>query len=104
MNSPDTPSTAKRPEAPALSPLTLEAAQQLYRFLQGAPLEQIQCRHAPKLSRSAAFSVIYVLQEEFHLIPDTYEKCTRCGELFDMTQGGEHVEGTERFYCDFCLS
>jgi hypothetical protein len=36
-----------------------------------------------KLSRYEAFNIIYVLQEHLGIIPDTFEMCSICGELFD---------------------
>lgn len=82
--------------------MNIEQARQLYLFLQGHQIAPINCRNIPRLSARAAFSVIYVLQEKFHIIPDTFEKCTRCHELFDTYYGGEYVEKTGRHYCENC--
>lgn len=56
--------------------------------------------HLPKLTDEQAFLVIYALQEVYGLIPDTYEKCSSCGNLYDSDEEGKvHDEDN---YCDLC--
>lgn len=47
-----------------------------------------------------AFLVIYVLQEVYGIIPDTYEQCSHCGKLYDSEDEGKCYE--EENYCDEC--
>jgi hypothetical protein len=51
----------------------------------------------PHLSKEQAFAVIYYLQEALFVLPDTYEKCRECGDLYDDGCGG-CIAG----YCDGC--
>lgn len=68
--------------------MTLKEAQLFYHFLQGGPPpEGFNLRGRPRLSGRAAFSVIYVLQEKHRLIPDTFEQCGKCRELYDSEYG-----------------
>lgn len=70
--------------------ITLEKVQVFYEWLQGKDRPDDICfQHSPHLSAGEAFSVIYYLQEELEIVPDSYEKCRECGELYDS-----YVEGT----------
>jgi hypothetical protein len=83
--------------------MTLDEAREFYAFLQGGPPpEGFTLRGRPRLSRSAAFSVLYVLQERYHVIPDTFEQCVICHELFDISESGTYDE-SGKHYCDTCL-
>jgi hypothetical protein len=68
--------------------VTLEEAREFYGFLRGgdAP-DGFVIRAKPRLSANAAFSVLYVLQERYRLIPDTIEQCEACKELYDSEAG-----------------
>lgn len=81
--------------------ISLDVARQLYDFLRGGPPPDGIClRSRPRLSASAAFSVLYVLQEGYRMVPDTFEQCYRCHDLFDSDEGGYYCEKTGRHYCD----
>lgn len=82
--------------------VTLDRAQELYDFLQGADIAGIRPAGRPRLSRAAAYAVIYVLQEHMNLLPDHFEKCCRCGEMYDDHHGGKYAEKTGRHYCNDC--
>lgn len=56
--------------------------------------------HLPKMTDEQAFFVIYILQEAYGFIPDTYEVCSNCGELYDADEEGKVHE--EENYCDLC--
>lgn len=82
---------------------TIEQTQELYEFLKGKTPEGFTFKTGqPTLSEDTAFTIIYVLQEKFHMIPDTYEKCVRCKEIFDMEWGGNHYEDPGINLCDSC--
>jgi hypothetical protein len=83
-------------------PVTIERVEELFSFLQGQAVEGITCKPMPRLSGRAAFSVIYFLQEHMDLLPDHFERCVRCGALFDTESEGRYVEKTGRHYCDGC--
>jgi hypothetical protein len=81
--------------------ISLESVEDLYKFLQGKVPHCLTLREPPKLSKRAAFAVIYYLQEIMHLIPDHYERCNICGVLYDIEQEGGSDERNN--YCDYHL-
>lgn len=84
--------------------MTLVEAREFYAFLQGGPVPKgFTIRARPRLTRNAAFSVIYVLQERYRLIPDNFEACATCDEIFDTHEGGGRNQKSGKFYCDTCL-
>lgn len=95
--------------------LNFEETKKLYDFLRGECDVQVNSlkgvflpdytiwtekSHLPKLTDEQAFLVIYVLQEVYGMIPDTYEQCCYCGELYDSDEEGSCYE--EENYCDAC--
>jgi hypothetical protein len=79
--------------------ITLEQVDELYQFLQGTVPDGIYIKHPPRLSKRMAFKIIYFLQEQTGVIPDHYEKCATCGDLFDSDNEGGCYRG--RDYCDY---
>jgi len=77
--------------------ITLEQTENLYRFLQGQVPDCLTLETPPALTKGQAFSVIYYLQEILHIIPDKYEKCRECGDLFDS-----ELEGCSYLVCSGC--
>jgi hypothetical protein len=75
--------------------------EKFYKYLQGEIPEGFVGVKSPKLSSRMAFHVIYVLQEELRVIPDTIERCTRCGDLYDTWKGGDYIG--DGFFCDCCV-
>ncbi len=68
-----------------------EMLQNLFRWLQGdadASREGLVLFHQPSLSSEQAFSIIYYLQEELHLMPNHYDLCRVCHHLYDSQVGG----------------
>lgn len=72
--------------------LTIEQTQKLFDMLQGGKLDGMTLAEQPKLSAEAAFSVIYYLQEKLRIIPDHYEMCPICNELYDNWAQGITVD------------
>ncbi len=90
-----------------------------YDYLRGL-IENIQIGNlvfgkSPKLSDKKAFNVLYYAQEFLKAIPDKFEKCKRCGKIFDTETEGNHIDEFEikenkqfkkcdlgNFYCDHC--
>ena len=70
-----------------LSEITQEKIEELYRFLQGELPKGIHIKHPPKLSSRKAFRVIWFLQEVTGVLPDRYERCKTCGDIFDSYDG-----------------
>jgi hypothetical protein len=63
--------------------MNLEQTRELYQFLQdGEPPEGYHLKETPNLTPDCAFSIIYLLQEHYGIIPP-YNKCPECGELYD---------------------
>jgi hypothetical protein len=68
--------------------VNIDEAREFYAFLRGGdPPKGIYVRARPRLSANAAFAVLYVLQERYRLIPDTFEQCEDCKELYDSEEG-----------------
>ncbi len=83
---------------------TIEQTQELYEFLKGGIPEGFTLKTwKPKLSEDEAFTIIYILQEKFKLIPDHYEQCKRCKEIFDMECGGRHFDDPGINLGDCCM-
>ena len=84
-------------------PIDLECVVQLHDFLMGGdPPSGIHLRKRPrKMTAEQSFSVIYVLQEAFRLIPDAFELCGVCGRIFDTNSEG-HITPNGKFYCWDC--
>lgn len=79
----------------------LERVTEFYDFLQGRNPDGILCK-GMKLSKNKAFTIIWFLQEHLSVFPDSIEKCSECGDLYDSYSCGFHSEITEKFYCNVC--
>ncbi len=67
--------------------VTLEQVEELYDMLKGEKLpEEYYMLKLPKLSADVAFSVIWFIQERLQIIPDKYEKCEACDEIYDSEE------------------
>lgn len=87
--------------------MTLVDAKELYSVLQGGvPPDGWQLGSRPRLSARAALSVIWFLQERYRIIPDNFEQCCKCRDLFDSHAEGGHGDGrnSQRWYCGVCLT
>lgn len=80
--------------------VTLEDAQALIDFLQGYCPDNLSIQNMPTLNAQQAFAVLYYLQEQMELIPDTYEMCDSCHELYNADSEGFCVGDTH--FCDNC--
>ena len=54
------------------------------------------------LSANQAFEVIYYLQSTLPLIPDNFEMCGECKNMYDADYGGCFSETEQKFYCSWC--
>ena len=80
------------------TPVTLKEANVLFKWLQDEPIEGYTLTAQPNLTPEQAFCVLYMLQEEFGLIPNTYEMCSKCKELYDSDVEGVVIdENTEPY-------
>lgn len=82
----------------------LEWVTEFYEFLKGNMPKSIHLGRgsAMKLTEKKAFAIIWYLQEHFPVFPDTIERCSNCGDLFDTNCSGIHWESKGRHYCDGC--
>ena len=80
----------------------LEWITEFYKWLQGEKSETLTWGFKPRLADKKAFEIIWYLQEQFSLFPDTIERCDICGDLFDRTNDGIYWESKKKFYCGGC--
>lgn len=105
-----------------LDEISIEQVQEFYEWLQGKSCpENIHFEKKLNLSEEDAFRVIYYLQEHLEILPDNYERCDKCGCIYDsneegsyinkettiVTEGGEELDANfpeEMYgcYCDDC--
>ena len=86
-----------------MSEITLEQTVELYEFLQGTPPKCIFLKEKPELTKKIAFNVIWYLQEHLRIVPDNYDFCTRCEELYDADWGGQHFDDPGINLCEGCM-
>lgn len=79
--------------------VTLEQTQELHRLLQGENPKEIKVKPF-NLDPETAFRIIWYLQERLRIIPDNYEMCSKCKEIYDSYNGGGRVFCKN--YCDGC--
>ena len=72
--------------------MTLELITEFFEFLQGKEVPNYTLIKKPKLTKSQAFTVIYYLQERLGIIPDNFEFCDACKQMFDKDHGGISVD------------
>jgi len=83
--------------------VTIEQVEQFISMLTGGELENLILVEQPKLSKRAAFCVVYYLQEEMRIIPDTFEMCMDCEDIFDA-QYGYIRQSDNAHICPDCAS
>ena len=87
--------------------ITLDQVDELNIFLQGKGLpdgiELKPKKTIPKLTEDQAWSVIWFLQEHLRVLPDVYEKCDVCGDLYNSEEGGMYQEKKPYHRCEGCL-
>jgi len=67
--------------------------QQLYDFLQGKfyPESIKEDDGKPNLTSEQAWDVIYCMQEHFGLLDQRFERCDKCGDIFDSYNEGVSI-------------
>jgi hypothetical protein len=77
--------------------------QEFYDYLQGKSIPHgFENLITQKLTPDEAWEIIYVLQEGMRIIPDHFEKCDICGDLYDTDNSGRYSELEEKNFCDGC--
>ena len=67
--------------------------QQLYDFLQGEyHPNNIADKDKPKLTADQAWHTIYCLQEHFGVLDDRFERCKKCGDIYDSYDSGNTID------------
>lgn len=69
--------------------ITIKEVDKFYRFLQGELPSELHMTRHPHMSPRQAYRVIYYLQEIMGILPDTYERCCTCGDLYDSMNEGD---------------
>lgn len=81
--------------------IELGQVQEFYEWLQQKrKIEGFDFRSEPNLTDLQAFSVIYYLQEELGVLPDKYERCEKCGRIFDSYEEGAYINGETTIVTD----
>jgi len=88
-----------------------------YDFLQGNSVPgTFWIGSKPNLTPEQAFSVIYILQQHLHVLPESFEKCDGCDRLFNSDCEGAILDGEPEcdgktlpekywgFWCADCLA
>lgn len=86
--------------------ITKEHVQDFHDHLMGQnPHEGMVIKNGnrPKMSAEKAFHIIWYLQEQLRIIPDNFEMCNSCKNIYDTHREGHHCEECEKFFCDSCL-
>lgn len=95
--------------------ISIEQVEELYKWLQNKKTPEgikIGEGNQPNLSDKQAFTVIWFLQEHLGVIPENYEKCQNCGDLYDTwVEGfsGEYInpknpkDTKHGMWCDHCV-
>lgn len=80
-----------------------ERMQELYAFLtEGTLPDRVTVGRWRTLSKSAAMTLIWFLQERTDALPDNYDQCCRCKCLFDTEREGHYNEKKCQHYCGDC--
>jgi hypothetical protein len=79
----------------------MERLEMFYQYLQGNVPDEVGCK-SPKLTSKKAYEIIWFLQEISHFIPDKYERCDTCGDLFNAEAEGNHCEKYYKTHCGSC--
>jgi len=75
----------------------LESVEEFFEYLTTDKLPEHWARRwLRKLPPRQAFEIIYYLQEELGLLPDTFEMCRACRALFDSDREGTCIDSTSR--------
>ena len=84
--------------------ITLKQIEEFKQFLMGNAPESMTLskRDQPKLTADRANCVIWYLQGHLRVLPDNYEMCDVCGELYDANCSGHLGRLEEGTYCDNC--
>ena len=84
--------------------ITLEKIDELYEYLQGVRPKCLSDKcYAPKLSGKRAFEIILFLQEITGCLPQKYERCSTCGEIYNSESEGLYSELNAGHYCGCCM-
>jgi len=81
----------------------IEKVNELYQFLTGEKIPegmQIVKNHRPKMSGKQAFTIIWFLQEHLRVLPDNFERCDVCEEIYDSYSEGGRKHN--QFRCGSC--
>ena len=96
--------------------ITDDQMQEFWEFLRGESIpDGMTVDEQPKLTDKAAFAVIYYLQERLRILPDAFEMCKTCHQLYDSDSEGFSIDDSdtcdgepvpEKYhgtYCEFCI-
>jgi len=84
--------------------LSIKQVEDFYLMLQGKDIDSdgFSLGHKFNLTPNKAFTIIWYLQEILKIIPDRFEKCDVCKELYNSYSSGHYSEKKGKHYCDSC--
>lgn len=86
-----------------MNELTLKQVQELYDHLTGKKsIDGIIIEENYNLTKDQAFGIIYILQEHYKIIPDHYEQCDHCGDIYDSKSEGHNFDCEDCDGCYYC--
>lgn len=76
------------------SEITLEQVEEFFDFLRGELPDGMSLvkKNIPKLRDDQAFAIIWYIQERLRIIPDNFELCHDCKQIYDADYGGIAVD------------
>lgn len=106
----------KEPKEPTPDEKVLIYYDYLRGYIENIRIGNLIIGKSPKLSDKKAFNILYYAQEFLRTIPDKFEKCSKCGKIYDTETEGwtiseEDLENRDCFkkcdlgcfYCEDCL-
>lgn len=76
-----------------LEEMTLEKVKEFFEWLQGKSCpDNLHFDTKFSLTEEEAFSIIYYLQEGLEILPDKFEMCKECKDIYDSYEEGTHID------------
>ncbi len=71
--------------------IKIDNVEEFHSFMTGINPKGLYVDPPLNLSRENAMTIIWYLQEHLRIIPDNYEMCSECGQIFDSNFDGYYL-------------